>query len=108
MYKYKVFYGQYFPVFKTEYVDFKEIFNVLGILLHFTTQKIKLSINDFFSKCDQIRRKSLMKNFIFCVVKNFVFGNFPPSQRLAPIINKFLKFRIFHSKLISSYECDEG
>ena len=82
MYKYKVFYGQYFPVFKTEYVDFKEIFNVLGILLHFTTQKIKLSINDFFSKCDQIRRKgriwshlpkkSLMKNFIFCAVEHMI------------------------------------
>ena len=44
----------------------------------FTTQKMKFSIKDFFSKCDQIRRKlriwshllkkSLMKNFIFCVV----------------------------------------
>ena len=40
------------------------------------TQKMKFSIKDFFSKCDQIRRKlrilshllkkSLMKNFIFC------------------------------------------
>ena len=46
----------------------------------FTPQKIhhKFSINDFFSKCDQIRRKlriwshllkkSLMENFIFCAV----------------------------------------
>ena len=43
-----------------------------------TTQKIKFSIKDFFSKCDQIRRKmriwshllnkSLMENFIFCAV----------------------------------------
>ena len=43
-----------------------------------TTQKMKFSIKDFFSKCDQIRRKlqiwshllkkSLMENFIFCVV----------------------------------------
>ena len=43
-----------------------------------TAQKIKLSIKDFFSKCDQIRsflriwshllRKSLMENFIFCAV----------------------------------------
>ena len=41
-------------------------------------QKIKFSIKDFFSKCDQIRRKlriwshllkkSLMENFIFCAV----------------------------------------
>ena len=44
----------------------------------FTAQKMKLSIKDFFSKCDQIRKKlriwthllkiSLMENFIFCAV----------------------------------------
>ena len=44
----------------------------------FTSQKMKFSIKDFFSKCDQIRsfqqiwshllKKSLMENFIFCVV----------------------------------------
>ena len=43
-----------------------------------TAQKMKFSIKDFFSKCDQICRKlriwshllkkSLMKNFIFCTV----------------------------------------
>ena len=43
-----------------------------------TAQKMKFFIKDFFSKCDQIRRKlriwlhllkkSLMANFIFCVV----------------------------------------
>ena len=42
-------------------------------------QKMKLSITDFFSKCDQIRsflrlwshllKKSLMKNFIFCTLQ---------------------------------------
>ena len=42
----------------------------------FTAQKMKFSIRDYFSKCDQIRSKlriwsllltkSLMKNFIFC------------------------------------------
>ena len=41
----------------------------------FTAQKMKFSVKDFFSKCDQIRRKlqiwshllkkSLLKNFIF-------------------------------------------
>ena len=31
---------------------------------------MKFSIKDFFSKCDQIRRKSLMENFIFCAVKD--------------------------------------
>ena len=44
-------------------------------VFQFTAQKIKFSIKDFFSKCDQIRmklqiwqhllKKSLMKNFIF-------------------------------------------
>ena len=47
-------------------------------LSDFTAQKMKFSIKDFFSKCDQIRRKlriwshllkkSLMENFIFCEV----------------------------------------
>ena len=46
-----------------------------------TVQKIKLSIEDFFSKCDQIRRnlriwshllkKSVMESFIFCAVEIF-------------------------------------
>ena len=46
--------------------------------LYLTVQKMKFSIKDFFSKCDQIRRKlriwshllkkSLMENFIFCAV----------------------------------------
>ena len=45
-----------------------------------TAQKMKFSIKDFFSKCDQIRRKlriwshllkkSWMENFIFCGVPN--------------------------------------
>ena len=44
----------------------------------YTTQKMKFSIKDFFSKCDQIRsflriwshllKKSIMENFIFCAV----------------------------------------
>ena len=44
----------------------------------YTAQKMKFSIKDFFSKCDQIRsfqrirlhllKKSLMENFIFCAV----------------------------------------
>ena len=43
-----------------------------------TAQKMKFSIKDLLSKCDQIRsfqhiwshllKKSLMENFIFCVV----------------------------------------
>ena len=46
-----------------------------------TARKIKFSIKDFISKCDQIcsfqqtwshlLKKSLMENFIFCAVKRF-------------------------------------
>ena len=48
-----------------------------------TAQKMKFSIKNFFSKCDQIRRKlqiwshllkkSLMENFFFCGVHLFQF-----------------------------------
>ena len=51
-----------------------------------TAQKMKFSITDFFSKCDQIRRclwiwshllkKSVMENFIFCVVNVFFLTNY--------------------------------
>ena len=52
----------------------------LTISLNPTVQKMKCSIKDFFSKCDQIRKKlriwphllkkSLMENFIFCPVSS--------------------------------------
>ena len=45
---------------------------------NYTAQKMKFSIKDFFSKCDQIRsflpiwshllKKSLIENFFFCAV----------------------------------------
>ena len=45
-------------------------------------QKMKFSIKDFSSQCDQIRRKlriwshslekSLMENFIFCAVNSYI------------------------------------
>ena len=48
------------------------------LLANCTAQKINFAIKDSFSKCDQIHsflrvwshllKKSLMKNFIFCVV----------------------------------------
>ena len=51
---------------------------IMKILSQYTAQKINFSINDFFSKCDQIRnflqiwshllKKYLMENFIFCAV----------------------------------------
>ena len=49
----------------------------------FTAQKMKFSINDFFSKCDQIPRllkKSLIEFFVFCPVvllKTFITDNEP-------------------------------
>ena len=46
----------------------------------YNVQKVKIFVKDFFSKCDQIRRKlrifshslerSLMENFTFCAVLN--------------------------------------
>ena len=51
------------------------------LLLQFAAQKLNNSIKDFFSKYDQIRsflqiwlhllKKTLMRNFIFCAVRNF-------------------------------------
>ena len=53
-------------------------FYILVKSVRHTAQKMKFSIKDFFSKCEQIRRKlriwsrllkkSLIENFIFCVV----------------------------------------
>ena len=53
-----------------------DIFILISIMD--TAQKMKFSIKDFFSKCDQVRslpwiwshllKKCLMENFIFCVV----------------------------------------
>ena len=52
------------------------------VQLYYTEQKLKFSIKNFFSKCDQIRRnlriwshllkKSLMENFIFCAVLGLI------------------------------------
>ena len=55
-----------------------DIFDSQNTLWRFTAQKMRFSIKDFFSKCDQIcsflriwshlLKKSLMENFIFCAV----------------------------------------
>ena len=71
--------------------------NPVNHLIFNTAQKMKFSIKDFFSKCDQIRRflriwshlleKSLIESFIFYVVK---------CQHNASIHNVFkLKSKIF-------------
>ena len=68
----------------TTYTDLskKRFLNALLIFssAHYTAQKMKFTIIDFFSKCDQIRiflriwphflKKSIMENFIFCAVLN--------------------------------------
>ena len=56
-------------------------------LVTYTAQKMKFSIKDFFSKCDQIRRKlgiwsqllkkSLTENFIFCAVMDHILSPLP-------------------------------
>ena len=62
---------------------------VMNVAFHYTAQKMKFSIKDFFSKCDQMRRKlqiwshllkkSLTENFIFCTV--LVYRNLPYFSR---------------------------
>ena len=74
---------------ETEFRSETSELNKLG--LSYTTQKIKFSIEDFFSKCDQIRHfrriwshllmKFLMENFIFCAVSNIL-----------AVIDNFIKF----------------
>ena len=81
-----------------------------------TAQKLKFSIKDFFSKCDQIRRKlliwshllkkSLMENFIFCA--NRVTTHSPCSlqslfKSLAKLI-KTIKLIRYSGHQISSLE----
>ena len=85
--------------------SFKSSQNILSILSMLfessffncnTTQKTKISVMDFFSKCHQIRRKlriwlhllkkSLMENFIFLCNANFWVTNYifeiPPAESL--------------------------
>ena len=81
--------------------DPKEIITLSFI----TAQKIKFSIKDFFSKCDQIHsflriwsyllKKSLMVNFIFCAVYNML--NTRPCQTSLHKKNKF-SIKDFFSK----------
>ena len=65
---------------KTDESDYKSLQVTTSYykwLLIYTAQKMKFSIQDFFKKCEQIRRriwshllkKSWMENFIFCAVQ---------------------------------------
>ena len=82
-----------------------------------TAQKMKFSIKDFFSKCDQIRRKLriwshlpkkyLMENFIFCAVMYIILPSWirfcGPAlfiiQELS-FLNFFYKFNFFLNKFL--------
>ena len=82
-----------------------------------TTRKIKFSIKDFFSKCDQIRwklriwshllKKYLIENFIFCAVKHyrqsqFLLGNSQIAMNLNETPIKYWK----HVKTKIERKCD--
>ena len=68
---------------KTDYLTLENdnlYTDMIKWIFHYTAQKMKFTITDFFSKCDQIRRKLriwshllkkfVMVNFIFCAVLN--------------------------------------
>ena len=71
------FYNQFFKVAAIS-ITFSWLLSCIDQGLSFTTQKMKFSIKDFFSKREQIPRKLRIcshllkkfptKNFIFCVV----------------------------------------
>ena len=66
------------------------------ILVDYTSKKMKYSIKDFVSKCDQIRRflriwshllkKSIMAYFIFCAVLGAHFPPYDPVRALIDLI----------------------
>ena len=74
----------YKPVFMTLFLKLSVVASTVSLIMSnnlysfVIAQKIKFSVKDFFSKCDQICRKlriwshllkkSLLKNFIFCDV----------------------------------------
>ena len=87
-------------------IDVGSFLNTLNQRKTDTAQKIKFSIKDFFSKCDQIRwklriwshllKKSLIENFIFCAVKHyrqsqFLLGNSQIAMNLNETPIKFWK-----------------
>ena len=42
------------------------LINTIILIWASTAQKMIFSIKDFFRKCDQLLKTSLMENFIFC------------------------------------------
>ena len=80
-----------------------------------TAMRMKFSITDFFSKCDQIRRKlrilshllkkSLMENFIFCLVPEFTIcmKKKPSSQKFHQYLFKSLYQKQFSKMFLYLY-----
>ena len=62
------------------YFEIRHTKSACGLSTTYTAQQMKFSIKDFFSKCDQIRKKlqnwshllkkPLEENLIFCAVNN--------------------------------------
>ena len=56
-------------IFDVQFYNFVISYRVNFVIsLSFTAQEAKFSIKDFFSKWSHLLKKSLMENFIFCVV----------------------------------------
>ena len=86
---------------------------------------MKFSMKDFFSKCDQIRRKlriwshllkkSLIENFIFCAVKCLFFKcNLQDATEFSEVyigriyqITSYMKFRVFQLISHSMGKCSK-
>ena len=69
--RYGVFFRSVYPGMSIRSPCSSRIRGNTGTLHSDTAQKVMFSIKDFFSKCDQIRRKLQMENFIFCAVWHF-------------------------------------
>ena len=81
-------------------------------------KKMKFSSKDFFSKCDQIRwkqriwshllKKSLMEDFIFCVVNIFEIFNVLVQVRLTSnrtcILYKYFVYDLLPNNLILGFQ----
>ena len=81
-----------------------------GFTLRTTVQKMKFSIKDFFSKCDQIRRKLriwshllkkfLMQNFIFCAANIWRVLHLFEEHNYSPY---FFKVSFFFAELVAVF-----
>ena len=90
----------------------------MGILATNTAQRMKFSIKDLFTKCDQIRsflriwshllKKSLVENFIFCAVKWFCRNFILPLQdsSILKCQNNLHQIVNFYAQIIHFFFCD--